>query len=81
MNSDFRAVLADFGLVSLLVASALTTMATTGVGTVRWMAPELLVPEEYGFEHSHPSKESDVYAFGMVIYEVRETLDLTRFKH
>lgn len=70
MNNDNRAVLADFGLAVLSAVPA-TTMATTGVGTPRWMAPELLVPEEYGLAHSNPSKQSDVYAFGMVIYEVR----------
>ena len=30
----------------------------------RWSSPELL-------ENCKPTKESDVYAFGMVIYEVR----------
>ena len=33
-------------------------------GTYRWMAPELFN------DGSHPSKVSDVYALGMVIYEV-----------
>lgn len=76
MSKDYRAVLADFGLTETLSGSALTTMATTGAGTPRWMAPELLYPEEYGFEHSKPSKASDVYAFGMTIYEVSLSLCL-----
>lgn len=34
------------------------------------MSPELLHPELFGFDHSHPTIESDCYALGMVIYEV-----------
>ena len=39
-------------------------------GTTRWMSPELLHPDLFGLEDSRPTKESDCYAFGMVIYEV-----------
>ena len=47
-------------------------MMTTCVegGTFRWMSPELLDPESFGLEESRPTKESDCYALGMVIYEV-----------
>ena len=38
-------------------------------GTVRWMSPELIDPQQFGFEKSHPTKSSDCYALGMVIYE------------
>ena len=34
------------------------------------MSPELLDPEQFGSEDSRPTKESDCYALGMVIYEV-----------
>ena len=34
------------------------------------MSPELLDPYRFGFEDSRPTKESDCYAVGMVIYEV-----------
>jgi len=34
------------------------------------MAPELLHPEMFGLRDSQPTKESDRYALGMVIYEV-----------
>ena len=34
------------------------------------MSPELLHPEELGFEKSRPTEASDCYALGMVIYEV-----------
>jgi len=38
--------------------------------TPRWTSPELLDPECFGLKESHPTKESDCYALGMVIYEV-----------
>ncbi|KAF9645416.1 hypothetical protein BDM02DRAFT_578724 [Thelephora ganbajun] len=34
------------------------------------MSPELLDPERFGLKKSRPTKESDCYALGMVIYEV-----------
>ena len=36
---------------------------------MRWMSPELIAPEKFGFKTSHPTKSSDCYALGMVIYE------------
>ena len=50
-----------------------TLMSFTGGGTYRWMSPELLHPERFGIlgsEVDRPTKQSDCYAFGMVIYEV-----------
>ena len=38
--------------------------------SVRWLAPELLFPEEFGLESPRRSKETDIYAFSMVMYEV-----------
>ena len=34
------------------------------------MAPELLLSVKYGLEKGVPSKEADVYALGMTIYQV-----------
>ena len=34
------------------------------------MSPERLFPEDSGLKESYPTKESDCYALGMVIYEV-----------
>jgi serine/threonine protein kinase len=39
------------------------------------MAPELLDPEKFGKTNSRPTKPADIYAFGMVIYEVLTGLD------
>ena len=35
------------------------------------MSPELLSPEEFGMTDNRPTRQSDRYALGMVIYEVR----------
>ena len=51
-----------------------TVMSFTAGGTYRWMSPELLDPELFGIPRSEgdrPTKQSDCYALGMVIYEVR----------
>ena len=39
-------------------------------GTYRWMSPELFYPSDFGICKFQLTKESDCYAFGMVIYEV-----------
>jgi len=47
-------------------------MASTAVGATLsyWMSPELLVPEMFDLKESRPTKASDCYALGMMIYEV-----------
>ena len=39
-------------------------------GTVSFMAPELLHSARYGLEKGIPSKEADIYALGMTVYQV-----------
>jgi serine/threonine protein kinase len=54
-----------------------TLMSFTAGGTYRWMSPELLDPELFGIPQSEgdrPTRQSDCYALGMVIYEVRVCL-------
>ena len=43
----------------------LSSTTVSSAGTVRWMSPELF----FG-QNSSPTRESDCYALGMVIYEV-----------
>ena len=45
-------------------------MATSSLGDIRYMAPELLNPKQFGLGRSSPSKETDVYSFGMTAYRV-----------
>ena len=50
------------------------------------MSPELIAPQRSGFEDSRPTRSSDCYALGMVVYETisghlpfRKHTDLTVF--
>jgi serine/threonine protein kinase len=43
-------------------------------GTIRWMAPEIMYPEKFGFVGRYrkrlPSRSTDIYALGMTVLEV-----------
>ena len=51
-------------------ASQHSLASFTPGGTHRWMSPELLFPEKFGITDDRPTRQSDCYALGMVIYEV-----------
>ena len=70
INETGHAVLADFSLITLIPDQSTFLSTCIDGGTVRWMSPELLDPEEFGLPKSRPTIESDCYALGMVIYEV-----------
>ncbi|KAG6826643.1 hypothetical protein H0H92_015018, partial [Tricholoma furcatifolium] len=55
VNDSGRALIADFGLASILPASG---------GTVMYQSPEIFETEAYN------TKESDLYAYGCLAYEV-----------
>jgi serine/threonine protein kinase len=66
IDDSEKAVLCDFGLSRMIadVASRATNVEETPtLGSRNWMAPET-------FKGGSLKKTSDVYAFGMVIYEV-----------
>jgi len=42
------------------------------------MAPELLNPSGFGLKNSNPTKKSDIYAFGVVTYQVSSAVLLGR---
>ena len=65
-----RACLADIGLSTLAPGALGGTLATTAGGRFLYLAPELLDSEKFREEHARPTKPADIYAFGMVIYEV-----------
>ena len=69
IDEDGHARLADFGLLTI-VSDSTTSSSSRSAGTTRWMSPELLDPDRFGFKNSRPTKESDCYALGMVILEV-----------
>ena len=66
-----QARLADFGLLTIISdpTNLLSSSSFTQGGTARWMSPELINPQRFGLENSRPTKHSDCYALGMVIYE------------
>ncbi|KAG9017647.1 hypothetical protein FRB90_000384 [Tulasnella sp. 427] len=54
-------VVADFGLAKLVDTQTVSSLQ--GAGTPRWQSPELMYGEPRSFQ-------SDVYAFGMTVYEI-----------
>ncbi|KLO10841.1 kinase-like protein [Schizopora paradoxa] len=65
ISDSFTPLLADFGLSTALSQTTVATATCTTNGTVRWMAIELL-----NCEQTTPTKRTDVWAFGMVAYEL-----------
>lgn len=70
IHDDRRALLADFGLIALVPDRSTYLSTCLEGGTFRWMSPELLNPKAIGLQESRPTRESDCYALGMVVYEV-----------
>ena len=52
-------------------ASTTSLPSFTSGGSLPWMSPELLDPSRLDDPNPRPTKESDCFALGMVIYEVR----------
>ena len=68
------ACLADFGFTTMVLDSRqpMSCSAQLEGGTAKFMAPELLVPKRFGRADAVPTRETDIYAFGSVIYQVCE---------
>lgn len=73
---NFRVCIAGFSVSTIARVgqnapdpSSLPTF--TSGGSLRWMSPELLDPSRLEDRDPRPTKESDCFALGMVIYEVR----------
>ncbi|MCQ4081546.1 Stk1 family PASTA domain-containing Ser/Thr kinase [Streptomyces sp. RB6PN25] len=62
IGDDGRVKVADFGLVRA-VGTDTTTSTGSVLGTVSYLAPEQI-------EHSHADQRSDVYACGVLLYEM-----------
>jgi serine/threonine protein kinase len=68
-----RACLTDFGFSALAQTDSFlisTHEIDLGVGTAPYMAPELMHPTKFGLHSARVSREADIYAFGMSMYEV-----------
>ncbi|KAF9644321.1 kinase-like protein [Thelephora ganbajun] len=70
IGNDGHACLAGFSTFTIPLGRPMITFPAIGGGTIRWMSPELLNPGMFGLEESQPTKKSDCYALGMVIYEI-----------
>ena len=72
ISDSCNACLADFGLASLNPVEnstvKLMTENTSVHGSIRWMAPELLLPSEGSSPQITP--ESDVYSLATTLFEV-----------
>ena len=70
IDHNGRACLADFSLLTIVSDQSTVNSSRIEGRTVHWMSPELIDPESFDLEKTSPTKESDCYALGMVIYEV-----------
>ena len=61
-------MLTDLGFTRVTTVSVMASSEEQG--TVHFMAPELLLPVKFGLEKGVPSKEADIYALGMTVYQV-----------
>lgn len=60
LDESFNIKICDFGLAKL---RDLTTVMTANVGTVQWMAPEVIQGKAY-------YESADIYSMGLVIWEM-----------
>lgn len=67
-----KPLLADFGLATITSdpRNLLPSSSSVNGGTVRWMSPELIHPQKFGFKKCRLTVASDCYALGMVMYEI-----------
>ncbi|KAF9643686.1 kinase-like protein [Thelephora ganbajun] len=70
IDKDGHARLADFSLIALIPDQSTFISLCVEGGTLPWMSPELLDPESFGLTERRPTRESDCYALGTVIYEI-----------
>ena len=66
----------DFGFMTIVHDPSLemeSSKSEVGGGTTSFMAPELLVPSRFGLDRCMPTKEADIYAMAMAIYQVSTT--------
>ncbi|KAG6848078.1 hypothetical protein H0H93_003608 [Arthromyces matolae] len=82
IDSTGRARLAGFSISSVYDldipewASYPPAVSKAKEGTIRWQAPELIMPVSDSDEDAHNTKASDVYAYGCVCIEARTASSL-----
>jgi len=68
-GSTLRAKLTDFGEAKVLQDKTQKQRATKGVGTLCWMAPEILQGRDYG-------DKADVYSFAIILWQLAVREDI-----
>ena len=71
-DEPLRACLAEFGFITTVLDPGQERLcsAKAAGGTARFMPPELLLPQDHGKGVARATQEADVYAFGLVIFQV-----------
>ena len=70
INDGGQACLAGFSLLAITSDQPAAAPWAVPDHAIQWMSPELIDPSKFNLEESRPTKQSDCYALGMVIYEV-----------
>ena len=70
INHSGRACLAGFSLLTIPSDQETVTSWAVPGDAIQWTSPELIDPSKFNLKESRPTKQSDCYALGMVIYEV-----------
>ena len=69
ISSDGTACLADFGLTDFIETLGQNS-ASHYQGSTRWLAPELIHPDDFALEKFQKTRATDIYAFAYVCLEV-----------
>ena len=69
-----RACLASFGFITMILnpGQKLSCSVQSDGGPATFKSPELLMPERFGKKDSTPTPQADIYAFGLVVFQVCE---------
>ncbi|OCH91487.1 kinase-like protein, partial [Obba rivulosa] len=70
VNGQGVACITDFGLSVVLCYENNSSTASVVQGSLRWMAPEILDPEEFGVERAYLTRESDIHSFSLAMLEI-----------
>ncbi|KAF9789243.1 kinase-like domain-containing protein [Thelephora terrestris] len=67
-----RACIADFGFMTMVLdpQKPMSCSATLEGGTTTFMPPEILMPSVYGLDNAIPTQKGDIYALGLVVFQV-----------
>jgi hypothetical protein len=65
-----RACLSEFSCMTLDSGEPIPFDVQLGHGTTEFKSPERFNPQRFGIEYALVTREADIYAFGMTIFQV-----------